>query len=326
MITHIVGAAMGGWRTWREAMAEALYGAAGFYRSAGAPARHFRTSAAASAQWAAAIGTLAARVDAALGEPADFTVVDMGAGGGELLAGLAALAPPRWRLVGVDVAPRPQALPQRVEWRADLLTQWAGVLVAVEWLDVVPLDAVELADDGPRLVEVAVDGTERLGGRPSADDLAWLARWWAPVEVGDRAEVGRSRDAAWAGAVERLSRGVAVAADYAALPGRDVAGTLTGYRDGRQVLPVPDGSCDLTAHVLLESCAAASTADATLLGSQRDALRRLGLDATLPAYEGDPTAYLRALSAAGEAAELLDPSGLGGFTWLVQAKGVPLPL
>ena len=117
-----------------------------------------------------------------------------------------------------------------------------------------------------------------------------------------------------------------MAVDYTAHPARDVAGTMTGYRDGRQVLPVPDGSCDITAHVLLGSCAAAVTGAETLLTTQRDALRDLGVDGGRPAYDGDPSGYVAALSRAGEAAELLDPHGLGGFGWLLHARGCPMPL
>lgn len=307
-------------------MHEALYGDAGFYRRPGAPAQHFRTAAHVSALWAQAIARLARRVDRALGEPADFTVVDMGAGGGELLTGLAGLVPPRWRLVGVDLAPRPGDVPDRVQWRAEQPVSYRGLLVAVEWLDVVPVDVVERTAAGVRLVEVDGSGAERLAAPPAAADLAWLSRWWPLVEDGDRAEVGRPRDEAWADAVLRLDRGVAVAVDYAAVPARDTAGTLTGYRGGRQVAPVPDGSCDLTAHVLMESCAAAASADSLSLLSQREALHDLGGATTLPAYAGDPAAYVASLSAAGEAAELTDPSGLGGFTWLLAAKGVAPPL
>jgi SAM-dependent MidA family methyltransferase len=83
---------------------------------------------------------------------------------------------------------------------------------------------------------------------------------------------------------------------------------------------------DLTAHVLLAACAAAAVADAGTTLRQREALRRLGLSAGRPAYAGDPQSYLRALATTGEAAELLDPSGLGGFDWLVQTKGCPDPL
>jgi SAM-dependent MidA family methyltransferase len=322
----MVGAPMDGWRTWRAAMHDALYGPAGFYRGASVPGRHFRTAAHVSPRWADALFELCRRVDDGLGSPDGFTVVDLGAGGGELAGGLARRAPDRWRLVGVDVAPRPAQLPDRVEWSDAPPPSYAGMLLAVEWLDVVPVDVVELTADGLRLVTVAPDGAERLDGPAGEDDARWLERWWTPTEIGDRAEVGRSRDDAWAAAVAGLERGLAVAVDYAAVPARDCAGTLTGYRDGRQSLPVPDGSMDLTAHVLFESCAAAVTADEVRLMSQRDALHSLGVTAGRPPYDGDPQAYLRALSETGEAAELVDPAGLGGFAWLLAAKDISVPI
>ena len=306
-------------------MADALYGADGFYRSAGAPAAHFRTAAHVSPAWAQAWLQLLERVDSALGDET-FVVVEMGAGGGELLAALAANAPGHWRLVGVDVCPRPSGLAGRVEWRQEPPAEIVGALVAVEWLDVVPVDVVERTEAGLRLVEVAPDGRERAELPVPPDDTEWLTRWWQLVDVGDRAEVGRSRDDAWVDAVTRVTHGVAVAVDYAADPRRDVAGTLTGYRDGRQVLPVPDASRDLTAHVLMESCAQAVPGEESMLLSQRDALQRLGVTGRRPSYDGDARAYLSELSQAGANAELLDPGGLGGFTWLLQAKGIPLPL
>jgi SAM-dependent MidA family methyltransferase len=307
-------------------MDDALYGPAGFYRSPGAPARHFRTAAHASPLWAGAVTELAVRVDDVLGTPDGFTIVEIGAGGGELLTGLAAHAPRRWSLVGVDVAPRPADLPDRVQWSDKAPTGITGLLVAVEWLDVVPVDVAELTDDGVRLVEVADDGEERVGDAPTTADVEWLEQWWPLEAVGDRAEVGRPRDEAWASLVGRLDRGVAVAVDYAADPGRDVAGTMTAYRDGRQVVPLPDGSCDITTHVLMESCAAAVRDVETLALTQREALRALGLSGARPAYDGDGPSYVAALSRASEAAELMQPHGLGGFTWLLQAKCCPLPL
>jgi SAM-dependent MidA family methyltransferase len=313
------------WRLWREAMKDALYGPDGFYRVSGAPARHFRTAVHASPLWVGAIAELAGRVESALGRQTEFTVVDMGAGGGELIGGLAATAPAHWSLVGVDVAPRPGGLPQRVQWLPEPPREVVGLLVACEWLDVVPVDVAELTDDGVRLVEVAADGKERLGPSPTPVDGEWLEQWWPLVDVSDRAEVGRPRDEAWAGLVARtLARGLAVAVDYAADPARDVAGTLTGYRDGRQVVPVPDGSCDITAHVLMQSCAAAVDDAGTLLTTQREALRDLGVSGERPSYDGDPQAYVAALSRAGAAGELLDPYGLGGFAWLLHARGIDL--
>jgi len=312
------------WRTWREAMADALYGPRGFYLSSGAPARHFRTAAHTSPLWPRAWLTLAERVYDALpaASRAEFAVVDMGAGGGELIDGLARIAPASWRLVGVDLAPRPGDLADRVEWLAAPPDDITGVVAAVEWLDVVPVDVAERTDNGVRLVEVDDDGTERLGGSVGPDDAAWLDRWWPLPSVGDRAEIGRPRDDAWRDLMGRLRAGIAVAVDYAADPARHAGGTLTGYRDGRQVAPVPDGSMDITAHVLLASCGGIGV-------SQRDALHALGVDGRVPPYGadphgGDPARYAAALQQASDAAELLDPHGLGGFGWLVETRGVAL--
>jgi SAM-dependent MidA family methyltransferase len=145
---------------------------------------------------------------------------------------------------------------------------------------------------------------------------------------GGRAEIGLTRDAAWAQAVTAVRRGLAVAVDYGHLRAdRPPLGTLTGFRSGRQVPPVPDGSRDLTAHVAVDAVAAAGAAVAGLpyaLVSQRTALRQLGVDGRRPplALAGtDPSGYLRALAAASAAAELTDPAGLGGHWWLLQPVG-----
>ena len=310
----------GAWLTWREAMTAALYGPDGFYRSTGAPRRHFRTAAHTGPAWAAAVATLVERVHDQLDRPPGFTVAEVGAGSGELLTGLAAHASAGWRLVGVDVAPRPADLAPEIDWRSELPDRFDGVLLAVEWLDVVPVDVAELTDDGPRLVEVGRDGSERVGPPVTAQDRAWLDRWWPLAEIGDRAEIGWPRDAAWQDALARLGTGVAVAIDYAAVPARDVAGTLAGYKEGRQVMPVPDASMDITAHVFFESLASSA------LLTQREALHELGVRGDRPSYDGDPLRYLRELSLAGDEAELLDRGGLGGFTWLVHAVGTRNPV
>ncbi|MGW1377962.1 SAM-dependent methyltransferase [Streptomyces sp. NPDC002446] len=143
----------------------------------------------------------------------------------------------------------------------------------------------------------------------------------AAPSPGLRAEIGRPRDEAWARAVRTLRAGLAVAADYAhERGGRPLFGTLTGFRDGREVRPVPDGSCDITAHVALDACAGPSALRLT----QREALHALGVDGRRPPLtlaHTDPGAYVRALSAAGSAAELTDPAGLGGFGWLLEPVG-----
>ncbi|MEV1153855.1 SAM-dependent methyltransferase [Micromonospora chokoriensis] len=147
----------------------------------------------------------------------------------------------------------------------------------------------------------------------------------------NRAEIGRTRDEAWATAVGRINRGLAVAVDYGHLrDDRPVDGTLTGYRGGRQVPPVPDGSADVTAHVAMDSVASAGAAVARCaysLVSQSEALRALGADGGRPPLSlagSDPAGYVRALAAASAVAELTDPAGLGGHWWLRQPVGIPL--
>ncbi|MFC4011844.1 SAM-dependent methyltransferase [Nonomuraea purpurea] len=319
------------WLTWRAATERALYGEAGFYLRE-RPSGHFRTSVSASTAFAEAIVALLAQVDAELGGPEVLDLVDIGAGEGVLVTQVLAAADPtlrdRLRITAVDLSPRPRELPKEIGWRDRLPAGVSGLAIANEWLDNVPLDVVEQTADGPRLVMVNTrTGEERLGGPPSPADLAWLDRWWPLTRVGSRAEIGRPRDEAWASVLMRLTRGRAIAIDYAhPVDNRPPCGTLTGYRDGAVVLPVPDGTCDITAHVALDACAEAGRragAISTTLSTQREALRELGVLGARPPVElarANPRGYLRALARASEEAELIDPTGLGGFGWLTQRK------
>ncbi|GHH91018.1 SAM-dependent methyltransferase [Streptomyces capillispiralis] len=322
----------GGWRGWREAAEAALYGPGGFYRRPEGPAGHFRTSVHASPLFAAAVARLLCRVDEALGRPAVLDFVDMAAGRGELVTGVLAALPAdvaaRARAHAVEVAARPAGLDPRVEWRGEPPEGITGLLFANEWLDNVPVEIAEVDGAGvPRRVLVRADGTERLGEPVSGAEAEWLARWWPPAaEEGLRAEIGLPRDRAWAAATGTLARGLAVAVDYAHTAGaRPPFGTLTAFREGRETTPVPDGSCDLTAHVALDACAAATALPGARLLSQREALHALGLSGARPPLSlasTDPAGYVRALAAAGEAAELTAPGGLGDFGWLVQPVGI----
>ncbi|WRZ91482.1 SAM-dependent methyltransferase [Streptomyces sp. NBC_01007] len=217
-------------------------------------------------------------------------------------------------------------------------------------------------DGVPRLVLVRGDGAERLGEAVTGANAQWLRNWWWPpagarpartpapgawpdrtppqgaplpqgartsadepllAAEGARAEIGLPRDLAWASAVSALDRGLAVAVDYAHFAGgRPPFGTLTGFREGRGTAPVPDGSCDITAHVALDACALPGGRVVT----QRAALRALGVSGARPPLalaSTDPAAYVRALAGAGAAAELTAPGGLGDFGWLLQPVGFP---
>ncbi|GAA3253539.1 SAM-dependent methyltransferase [Nonomuraea helvata] len=319
------------WLTWRAATERALYGEEGFYLRE-RPSGHFRTSVSASTAFADAVLALLAEVDAELGGPDVLDLVDIGAGEGTLVTQVLAAAKPalrdRLRVTAVDLSPRPEGLPQRVAWHRSVPSGITGLAIANEWLDNVPLDVVEQTADGPRLIMVDVHtGEERLGGPPCPDDRAWLDRWWPLPRVGARAEIGRPRDEAWASVLVRLNRGRAIAIDYAhAVDNRPLCGTLTGYRDGAVVAPIPDGTCDITAHVALDACAEAGCragAISTTFSTQRDALKALGITGTRPPIDlahADPRAYVRALARASEEGELIDPAGLGGFGWLSQRR------
>ena len=125
-----------GWLTWREAMQQALYGPDGFFRRE-SPADHFRTSVHASDLFAEAIANLAEVIGAR-------TIVDVGAGRGELLATLAGRLE-GVELTGVELVTRPADLPGRVSWTVEMPEGLSDVLVvANEWLDNIPLDVVEI--------------------------------------------------------------------------------------------------------------------------------------------------------------------------------------
>uniref|UniRef100_A0AAU3HZP8 SAM-dependent methyltransferase n=1 Tax=Streptomyces sp. NBC_01393 TaxID=2903851 RepID=A0AAU3HZP8_9ACTN len=276
-----------------------------------------------------------------------------------VLAALPADVAGRVRGYAVERAERPAGLDRRISWLTEPPRGITGLLFANEWLDNVPVDVAEAGPDRvPRRVLVRGDGTERLGEPVTGEDARWLRNWWwppagdrpapgarpvpepaqeaprtpgadgspeaplAPAE-GARAEIGLPRDLAWASAVATLDRGLAVAVDYAHVAGgRPPFGTLTGFREGRGTAPVPDGSCDITAHVALDACALPGGRVVT----QRAALRALGVTGARPPLAlatTDPAAYVRALAGAGQAAELTAPGGLGDFGWLLQPVGFP---
>lgn len=305
---------------WEDAWAEALYGEHGFYRRA-SPADHFATS----VQGIPGGGELLAEAVLALARRHGCShVVDVGAGRGELLGHLRRLDP-GLRLTGVDVVGRPHGpdvdwlvspggavLPARLSGLQDCL------VLAHEWLDVVPCPVVERDDQGVwRAVTVTRDGTERPGAPLEGDDLAWADRW-LDADV-HRAEVGRPRDLAWADLVSRVRRGLVVAVDYGhTRADRPRHGTLTGFRCGREVDPVPDGRRDLTAHVAVDSLGGHVLRQADIL---RDLLSPdPARPPTHALARSEPTAYLRSLARRGALAALTARDGLGGFRWVLAVR------
>lgn len=318
-------------RSWPDAWQDALYGPRGFYRSPAGPAGHFATATHGTTGRVLARALLRLAAEHGLGQ-----VVDVGAGRGELAAHLYAVqqelgaTSPRVHVTGVDVVRRPADLHPDVDWvlspggaaLPDELADLTGVLVvAHEWLDVVPCVVAEV-DDQTVLRERHVDtgtGTESWGPPLAGEELAWAGEHWFPTTPGERVEVGLARDRAWADLVSRVTSGTLVAVDYGHVVGaRPPHGTLTAYREGRLTAPVPDGSCDLTAHVAMD------TLDADELLDQRTMLHRLGVAGATPPValaRTDPPAYLQALEDAGAAGALLARGGFGDFLWAVKRVG-----
>lgn len=307
---------------WRTAWDRALYGPDGFYRR-NAPADHFRTAVHGSDLMARALVKLVRDHEL-------DTVVDVGAGRAELLTALHRLAPDL-ELLAVEVAPRPSGLPDAIAWSPVPPESVDGLVVGHEWLDNVPCHVAAVDEEGDvRMVHVDPStGEESFGHRVTTPGVPpsmaqWLEQWWPleGCEPGARAEIGTARDQAWADVVDRVDRGLAIAVDYGhTLGSRPAKGSLRSYRDGRAVPVLPDGFRDVTAHVAVDSVAAAVGGAVV---SQRDALRSLGVDSARPPVSlaaEDPTAYVEALSAAAASAEATDPAGFGDFYWVVSGRG-----
>ncbi|MET7373098.1 SAM-dependent methyltransferase [Micromonospora arida] len=235
-----------------------------------------------------------------------------------------------WRYLLVDLASGAETIgdlvsPDDLDW----LARWWPAPTSLPSTDCAPNPGVNWTDS-------TSDGESGFGAARPAQGSSLTARsrpGCPETHHSDhlRAEIGRARDEAWANAVQKIERGLAVAVDYGHLrDDRPVDGTLTGYRGGRQVPPVPDGSSDVTAHVAMDSVASAGAAVARCAYSlvlQREALRALGADGGRPPLSlagTDPVGYVRALAAASAVAELTDPAGLGGHWWLRQPVGIPL--
>ena len=307
--------------TWKQAWDTALYGADGFFRRE-APAAHFRTSVHASPLFARALVTMTR-------EAGLDTVVDIGAGRGELLTAMRALDP-GLDLLGVEVSARPPGLDPAIAWTSALPHSVDGLVVANEWLDDIPCHVVQTDEEGVvRVVHVdPATGEESLGSALTSTSVpaslaAWLERWW-PLDGGRpglRAEVGTTRDAAWADVVGRVRQGIAVAVDYGhTRADRPDLGSLRSYRDGHEVDVLPDGTRDVTAHLAVDAVAERVGG---VVRRQRDVLRGLGVSGARPDLAlatSDPAAYVAGLAAATEAAELTAVGGLGDFWWVVTTR------
>lgn len=283
----------------------------GFYETGGRAGRRgssFLTSAEVGPLFGAVVARAVDTWWRDAGEPAEWVVVDAGAGPGTLARSVLAADPQcgdALRLVCVERSSAQRALhPDGVESVAELPPH-ADVIVANELLDNLPFGMLERTDDGWTEVHV-VEG----GGTE-------------PAEGGSRVPVA-SRAANWVREARRRLRpsGRLVCFDYAdtteALARRPWTEWVRAFANQEQVVdPFADpGSRDITVVVPRDQLCAPTTS-----WSQAEWLRHHGIDALVEAGRAHWSAHaaapdvaaLRMRSRITEAEALLEPDGFGAF-------------
>ena len=311
----------------------ALYGPHGFYTDpAGTGSAGRRGDFLTAPEVGPLFGAVVARfLDAEwerLGHPDPFTVVDAGAGPGTLARAVLAARPAcadALRYLAVEVSASQRARhPADVDSVAELPREpFDGVVLANELLDNLPF-RLAVHDGRWREAYVAAgpDGAfaEVLSAPfdPVPEVLPATAVHGARAPLQDAA-------AAWVAEARRLvRRGSVVVVDYArpstsVLAGLEWRAWLRTYRDHRRGShPLVDpGDQDITVDVALDQLPEPDAAR-----SQAQFLHRWGIDelveegrqAWQAAAPAPDLAALRMRSRPTEAAALLDPAGLGGFS------------
>ena len=314
----------------------ALYGEHGFYNSGGVAGRRgdFITSPEVGPLFGA---VLARALDVwwrELGEPADFTVIEAGAGPGTLARSILAAAPAcaaTMRYVAVEVSEAQRVRhPDGIESVAAMPTEpITGVIIANELLDNLPF-RLFVMDGGWREAYVIAqpDGSFAEVLR-AAGDVGALP---LPAGAGHGARAPIQAEAVeWTRACRALlARGRLVIVDYASAttaalavrPWREWLRTYRGHDRGLHYLREP-GSQDITAEVAIDQLAAIA-GDPDAVRPQSQFLQRWGI-ADLVAegqrhwkeHAARPTLAAMAMrSRVREAEALLAEPGLGSFTVL----------
>jgi SAM-dependent MidA family methyltransferase len=220
----------------------------------------------------------------AMGDPPDFTVVELGAGRGEMADAFA-----EWFYVPVDME------------RGDMPKQFRGVVFCNEFFDALPVSALkyERGEFREQLVTFSEGRFQWIGGPAVADYTAHLLReYYPPPEEGRWYEVPPIE--LWMAKISgALTEGYLLTIDYGFTREESVrfpAGTLMSYRRhsaSEDVLTDP-GERDITAHVNFS------------------ALIRLGETCGLATESFETLA--RMLLTAGEADQFASALGLSGNT------------
>ena len=314
-----------------EFMQDALYGEAGFYTKpdGGHAGRRgdFLTSPEVGPLFGAVVGNYLDAVWTRIGEPAEFTVVDVGAGPGTLARSIAAAKPrcfDAMRFIAVELsAGQRDRHPANIESTASMPVEpFDGVVIANEVLDNLPF-RLAVFDNGWReaYIDCDADGRpiETLSAPfdPIPSQLLRTATLGARVPLVEQARewVEAARQLVRNGTVLVFDYGVPLTAELAQRPWRDWLRTYRGNERGGHYLSAP-GSQDITTDVPFDQLP-----EPDALRSQAQFLQLWGIDdlvdegkriwqeqAARPGLEA-----LKMRSRVSESEALLDPSGLGSF-------------
>lgn len=268
---------------WEQGWEQAAFGPFGFYRQQ-SPYDHFTTS----VEQATLVNDLLPYLRASL-DHGPVAIVDVGAGSGllteQLLASLEQQERARVQAYCLDLRARPTSLSPDIHWiQGDIRETISSIprgncmLIAHEFLDDIPCAIVEAdANTFPHLLAVNPQSQQAMLGpalTSDSDEARWLREWWPVERPLMRAEVGKTRDHIWQQLTAVVATGFAIAIDYGHLRadrarGLMDAGTLSGYVNGQPCTPRADTTINLTAHVAMDSVAAASSGSPTIQLMQR---------------------------------------------------------
>ena len=175
-----------------------------------------------------------------MGEPREFTVVELGAGRREMAEAFA-----EWNYVPVDIDSG--AMPEN----------FIGVVFSNEFFDALPVDAAVYRDGAFHEQRVALeDGEFRWHTGEVVGDIAerYLRRYYLPPQEDNWYEVNLEALAWLERMAETLTKGYVLSVDYGFTRAESVrfpAGTLMGYRrhTAREDVLAEAGLRDITAHV-----------------------------------------------------------------------------
>ena len=307
-----------------EFMSRALYGEHGFYTIAGSAGRRgdFITSPEIGPLFGAVLANWIQAEFVRLGEPADFMIVEAGAGPGTLARSIL-LAAPQWagKYIAVEISAAQRTKhPDGVLSVAALpTTPIRGVVIANELLDNLPF-RLAVYDGGwcEAMVAFAADGSASEVLVPAPADWNWL-----PAPHGARAPVQAAAGEWVRSALALLTEGSVLAFDYytattlqlANMPWRDWLRTYRDQERGAHYLR-DMGHQDITCQVCIDQLP-----EPTTLRAQAQFLQRWGIDELVEegrvawaAAAGAPNlGAFRMRSRVRESESLLDPTGLGSF-------------